>query len=55
MAKNKAVVLEARAALNQFKLEISNELGLSKELTSRKNRYDSGYMVKKLIEISKET
>lgn len=55
--RNKAVVPEARAALNSFKLEVANELGLSNydtidkgNLTSRQNGYVGGYMVKKLIE-----
>lgn len=54
---NKIVVPEARAALNQMKLEIANELGLSNydssdkgNLTSRQNGYVGGYMVKKLVE-----
>ena len=54
---NRIVVPEARAALNQMKLEIANELGLSNynsvdkgNLTSRQNGYVGGYMVKKLVE-----
>ncbi|MBU5427334.1 alpha/beta-type small acid-soluble spore protein [Tissierella pigra] len=54
---NKIVVPEARAALNQMKLEIANELGMSNydsidkgNLTSRQNGYVGGYMVKKLVE-----
>mgnify|MGYP000911243191 CR=1 FL=1 len=54
---NKIVVPEARAALNQMKLEIANELGLQNydnidkgNLTSRQNGYVGGYMVKKLVE-----
>ena len=57
MARNKAVVPEARAALNSFKLEIATELGLTNydsidkgTLTSRQNGYVGGYMVKRLIE-----
>lgn len=59
MARNKAVVPEARAALNSFKLEIANELGLTNydsidkgNLTSRQNGYVGGYMVKRLIEMA---
>ncbi len=54
---NKIVVPEARAALNQMKLEIANELGHQNyenidkgNLTSRDNGYVGGYMVKRLIE-----
>lgn len=54
---NRIVVPEARAALNQMKLEIANELGLANydnedkgNLTSRQNGYVGGYMTKKLVE-----
>lgn len=54
---NRIVVPEARAALDQMKLEIANELGLQNynnidkgNLTSRENGYVGGYMVKRLIE-----
>ncbi|MBC8589386.1 alpha/beta-type small acid-soluble spore protein [Paratissierella segnis] len=54
---NRIVVPEAREALNQLKLEIANELGLSDydnmdkgELPSRVNGYVGGYMVKSLVE-----
>ncbi len=54
---NRVVVPEARAALNQMKLEIANELGMTNynsmdkgNLTSRQNGYVGGYMVKKLVE-----
>lgn len=54
---NKIVVPEARAALNQMKLEIANELGITNydnidkgELPSRVNGYVGGYMVKRLVE-----
>lgn len=59
MARNKAVVPEARAALNSFKLEIANELGLTNydnidkgNLTSRQNGYVGGYMTKRLVEMA---
>lgn len=59
MARKKIVVPEARAALNQFKIEVANELGISNydkidkgELTSRQNGYVGGYMVKHLIEMA---
>ncbi|MCF6466028.1 alpha/beta-type small acid-soluble spore protein [Clostridium sp. Cult2] len=54
---NKILVPEARQALEQLKLEIASELGLSNynsidkgELPSRVNGYVGGYMVKKLVE-----
>lgn len=54
---NRIVVPEAREALNQLKLEIANELGLSNydnmdkgELPSRVNGYVGGNMVRKLVE-----
>lgn len=54
---NRIVVPEARAALDQMKLEIANELGLQNynsidkgNLSSRENGYVGGYMVKKLVE-----
>ena len=54
---NKIVVPEARQALNQMKLEIANELGITNydnidkgNLSSRINGYVGGYMVKKLVE-----
>ncbi len=59
MAKtnNRIVVPEARAALDQMKLEIANELGMANynstdkgNLTSRQNGYVGGYMTKKLVE-----
>ena len=57
MANNKIVVPEARAALDQLKLEIANEIGISNydnidkgNLPSRVNGYVGGYMVKKLVE-----
>ncbi|MFY9213325.1 MAG: small, acid-soluble spore protein, alpha/beta type [Tissierellaceae bacterium] len=55
--RNRIVVPEARAALNQMKLEIANELGLQNydnidkgNLSSRENGYVGGYMVKRLVE-----
>ncbi|TJX13772.1 alpha/beta-type small acid-soluble spore protein [Tissierella creatinini] len=54
---NKIVVPEARQALDQLKLEIANELGITNysnidkgELPSRINGYVGGYMVKRLVE-----
>ena len=56
-SSNRIVVPEARAALDQMKLETANELGLTNynstdkgDLTSRQNGYVGGYMTKKLVE-----
>ncbi len=56
---NRVIVPEAKQALNQMKLEIANELGLSNydnidkgNLTSRQNGYVGGYMVRNLIEMA---
>ncbi|MCC0782594.1 alpha/beta-type small acid-soluble spore protein [Clostridioides sp. ES-S-0108-01] len=56
---NRTVVPEAKAALNQMKLEIANEMGLSNyenidkgNLTARENGYVGGYMTKKLVEMA---
>jgi len=56
---NKKVVPEAKAALNQMKYEIANELGLSNyeatdkgNLTARQNGYVGGYMTKRLVEMA---
>ncbi len=54
---NRTVVPEAKMALNQMKLEIANELGLTNydsidkgNLSSRQNGYVGGYMTKRLVE-----
>ena len=53
---NKINVPEARAALEQFKFEVANEIGVplkkgyNGDLTSAQNGYVGGYMVKKMIE-----
>ncbi|SHH01943.1 alpha/beta-type small acid-soluble spore protein [Tepidibacter thalassicus] len=59
--RNKKVVPEAKAALNQMKLETANELGLSNyenidkgNLTARQNGYVGGYMTKKLVEMAEK-
>ena len=56
---NTKVVPEAKAALNQMKLEIAGELGMSNyesidkgNLTARQNGYVGGYMTKKLVEMA---
>lgn len=53
---SRAAVPEAKSALNQFKYEVANELGVplsdgyNGDLTSRQNGSVGGYMVKKMIE-----
>lgn len=58
---NRTVVPEAKAALNQMKLEIANELGMNNyqqvdkgNLTARENGYVGGYMTKKLVEMAEQ-
>lgn len=58
-SSSRKAVPEAKAALNQMKLEIANELGLSNydsidkgNLTARQNGYVGGYMTKKLVEMA---
>ena len=58
---NKKAVPGAKAALNQMKLEIANELGMSiyqqvdkGNLTARENGYVGGYMTKKLVEMAEQ-
>lgn len=53
---NKASVPEAKGALNRFKFEVANELGVplsdgyNGDLTSRQAGSVGGFMVKKMIE-----
>lgn len=53
---NKVNVLEAREAMDKFKYEVANEIGVplkqgyNGDLTSAQNGYVGGYMVKKMIE-----
>ena len=60
-SNNRQVVPEAKAALNQMKLEIANELGMANydavdkgNLTARQNGYVGGYMTKKLVEMAEK-
>ena len=60
-SNNRQVVPEAKAALNQMKLEIANELGMANyeavdkgNLTARQNGYVVGYMTKKLVEMAEK-
>ncbi len=59
--RNTIVVPEARQALNQMKVEIANELGLSNydqidkgNLTSRQNGYVGGTITKRLVEYAEK-
>ncbi|TCT16957.1 small acid-soluble spore protein alpha/beta type [Natranaerovirga pectinivora] len=55
-SRNKSVVPQAREALNRFKYEVANEIGVplkdgyNGDLTSYQNGSVGGYMVKKMIE-----
>lgn len=55
-SSNKINVPEAREAMEQYKYEIANEIGVplkkgyNGDLTSAQNGYVGGYMVKKMIE-----
>ena len=60
-SNNRQVVPEAKAALNQMKLEIANELGMANydavdkgNLTARQNGYVGGYMTKKLVKMAEK-
>ena len=56
MARNSSTVPEAKEALNRFKYEVANELGVplkqgyNGDLTSKQNGSVGGYMVKKMIQ-----
>ena len=56
MSKNKVVVPEAKAALDQFKMQAASEVGMNLtngyngDLTSRQAGSVGGQMVKKMIE-----
>ena len=55
-SSNTAAVPEAKGALDRFKYEVANELGVpltngyNGNLTSKQNGSVGGYMVKKMIE-----
>ena len=55
-SSNKINVPDAKAALEQYKFEVANEIGVplkkgyNGDLTSAQNGYVGGYMVKKMIE-----
>ena len=54
--RNRAEVPEAQEALDRFKYEVANELGVplkqgyNGDLTSKQNGSVGGYMVKKMIQ-----
>lgn len=56
MSKNKVNVPEAQAAMNKFKMEAANEVGVTLkqgyngDLTSRQAGSVGGQMVKKMVE-----
>ena len=56
MSNNKKAYPQARQALDQYKYEVANEIGVplkqgyNGDLTSAQNGYVGGYMVKKMIE-----
>ena len=55
-SSNRVNVPEAKSAMNKFKMEVANELGVPLQdgyngnLTSKENGSVGGYMVKKMIE-----
>ena len=59
-SSNRAVVPEAKGALDRFKYEVANELGVpltngyNGNLTSKQNGSVGGYMVKKMIEAQEQ-
>ncbi|KAB3535308.1 alpha/beta-type small acid-soluble spore protein [Alkaliphilus pronyensis] len=60
--RNNIVVPEARQALNQMKIEVANELGISNydqidkgNLTARQNGYVGGTITKRLVEYAERT
>jgi len=56
MSRNRVEVPEAREAMDRFKFEVANELGVplkhgyNGDLTSYQNGSVGGYMVKKMIQ-----
>ena len=55
-SSNRTAVPEAKSAMNRFKMEVANEIGVplsdgyNGNLTSAQNGSVGGYMVKKMIE-----
>ncbi|SHJ85113.1 alpha/beta-type small acid-soluble spore protein [Paramaledivibacter caminithermalis] len=57
MSKNKLIVPEARAALNQFKMEMAKELGISNYNPLNNGylaSYHTGRITKKLVEMGEK-
>lgn len=57
MTKRNLVVPEARAALDQYKLEMSKELGLNNKNTIENNylaSFHTGRITKKLVEMGEK-
>ena len=60
-SSNKAVVPEAKSALDKFKFEVANEIGVplkdgyNGELTSRQNGSVGGEMVRQMIKKQEES
>lgn len=56
MSRNKLVVPGSKAAVENLKYEIAQELGitLGADTTSRLNGTVGGYMTKKLVELGKQ-
>lgn len=59
---NQALVPEARTALDRFKYEVANEVGIPNydqidkgNLTSRQNGYVGGNMVKRMIQMAEQS
>ncbi len=56
MSRRSSTVPEAQEALNRFKYEVANEIGVplkqgyNGDLTSKQNGSVGGYMVKKMIQ-----
>jgi len=60
-SSNKSAVPGAKAALNNMKYEMANELGIGNyqnidkgTLTSRQNGYVGGYMTRKMVQFAEE-
>lgn len=60
-SRNRSVIPQAREALDRFKYEVANEIGVplkqgyNGDLTSAQNGSVGGYMVKKLIEQAEQS
>lgn len=60
-SRNRAEIPEAREALDRFKYEVANELGVplkqgyNGDLTSYQNGSVGGYMVKKMIQAQEKS